>query len=228
MRKAGRYAPLDRHTMITSADFKKQIAKPFGQEMRQFGFKGTGFKYHQETDEYLIAVYIDPSRWGGSCSAGFAIHPKQVDKNSMGKLDIKKIKSYQYEFKMGLTKYARGEKWEYANDEATNLITLTKILKSIKSKAFPVIEKFKETPNILELFEINELTNFHNNWTKKTGVFISTTEVRFAWAMTLIFESKKPHKAKQFAKWGVENLGDTDNDWFGKADFDRVLKNNGA
>ena len=59
-------------------------------------------------------------------------------------------------------------------------------------------------------------------------VFISTTEVRFAWAMTLIFEDKKPHKAKQFAKWGVENLGDTDNDWFGKADFDRVLKNNGA
>lgn len=186
--------------MITTADFKKQIAKPFGREMRNHGFKGTGFEYKQETDDYLIAIYIDPGRWGGSCSAGFAIHPKQVDKNSMGKLDIRKISSYQYEFKMGLTKYARGEKWEYTDDEATNLKTLNKILKAIKSKAFPVIDKFKETPNILELFEVDELKNFHDNWSEKTGVSISTTEVRFAWAMTLIFENKKPQKAKQFAK----------------------------
>lgn len=34
--------------MITAADFKKQIAKPFGQEMRRHGFKGTGFNYYQE------------------------------------------------------------------------------------------------------------------------------------------------------------------------------------
>ena len=223
-----RYAPLYRHTMITTAEFKKQIAKSFGQEMRQYGFKGTGFEYHQETDDFLIAVYIDSSRWGGSCSAGFAIHPKQVDKDSEGKLDLKKINSYQYEFKMGLTKYARGEKWQYADDEATNLLTLTKILNSIKRKAFPVIEKFKVTPNILDLFEVSELENVHKNWTKKTGVSIVTSDVRFAWAMTLIFENKKPLKARQFAKWGLENLGDTDNDWFGKADFDRVLKNNGA
>src|SRR6185312_414041 len=99
--------------MITTVDFKKQIAKPFGHEMRLHGFKGIGLEYKQETDEYLFAIYIDPSRWGGSCSAGFAIHPKHVDKNSMGKLDIKKISSYQYEFKMGLTKYPRGEKWQY-------------------------------------------------------------------------------------------------------------------
>jgi hypothetical protein len=76
--------------MITTAEFKKQVAKPFGQEMRRLGFKGTGFEYYQETDDFLFAVFIVPSRWGGSCSAGFAVHPKEVDKNSQGKLVLQK------------------------------------------------------------------------------------------------------------------------------------------
>ena len=212
--------------MITTADFKKQIAKRFGQEMRLHGFKGTGFEYRLETCDYLIAIYIDPSRWGGSCSAGFAIHPKQIDKNSMGKLDIMKISSFEYEFKMGLSKHARREKWEYAEDESSNLITLDKILTSIKDKAFSVIKKFNEMPNILESFNIEELKNFHDNWTKKTGVWISTTDIRFAWAIALIFEKKRPQKAKEFAKWGLRNLGDAGDEWFGKADFERITKVN--
>lgn len=146
----------------------------------------------------------------------------------MGELDIKKMSSYKYEFKMGLTKFVRGERWEYGNDETSNLMILEKILKSIKIKALPVINKFKETPNILELFEIEELQSFQNNWTKKTGVTILTTDIRFAWAMTLIFETRNPKKAKQFATWGLKQCGDNEDDWFGTADFRRVLKNNNA
>lgn len=90
--------------MITTADFKRQIAKPFGQEMRMHGYKGTRFEYLQETDNYFIAVNIDPSRWGGSCSAGFAVHPKQVDHDYYGEINFEKLKTYQYEFKMSLGK----------------------------------------------------------------------------------------------------------------------------
>jgi hypothetical protein len=209
--------------MITTADFKKQIAKPFGQEMRLYGFKGTGFEYLQNTEDYLIAVYIDPSRWGGSCSAGFAIHPIQVDKDYNGKKDLTKLKTYQYEFKFSLTKFARGEKWEYNNDEATNLLTLSKIMDVIKNKAFPVIEKFKATPNILEQFEVTEMNKFHDNWGKRAGIFIATTDLRFAWAMTIIFENKNLQKAKEFAEWAVSHPDNSNTEWFGNKDFRRVL-----
>ena len=215
--------------MITTTDFKKQIAKPFGQEMRLYGFKGTGFEYVQETVDYLIVIYIDPSRWGGSCSAGFAIHPKQIDKDHNGKRDLTKLKTFQYELKFGFTKNAREEQWEYADDEATNLATLCKIVDTIKNQAFPVIQKFKSTPNILDQFEVTEMNKFHDNWTKRTGVFISTTDVRFAWAMTIIFENKNLEKAKQFARWALSQPDVGDEEWFGDKDFHRVLtKNKGA
>jgi Domain of unknown function (DUF4304) len=209
--------------MITTAEFKKQIAKPFGQEMRRNGFKGTGLEYFQETKDYLIAVSITPGRWGGNCSAGFAIHPKQIDKNYYGKLNLKKLKIYQYEFKMSLTRYARGEWWDYSDDEFTNLETLAKIVMSIKKKAFPVIEKFKTTPTILEQFDVSEMDNFHSQWAKKAGVSIATTDLRFAWAMTVIFENKNLFKAKQFANWFTSKVDDSDDDWFGNKDIARVI-----
>jgi hypothetical protein len=215
--------------MITAKDFKKQIAKPFGIEMRQHGFKGTGFEYFKQTDDYLIAVYISPSRWGGSCTVGFAIHPKQVDKDSDGKIDLTKLKLYRYEFKMGTTKEARGEWWDFSDEEQTNLVTLAQILKSIKQVAFPVIERLTINSVILDAFDVTEMDKFHENWTRKTGVSIATTDLRFAWAMTLVFEKKNPDKAKQFAEWGLSQLEENDRDWFGLKDFERVLsKNNDA
>jgi hypothetical protein len=212
--------------MITTEDFKKHISKPFGDEMRLYGFKGTGFDYFQETLDLLISVYIVPGRWGGNCTAGFAIHPKRINKNSAGTFDIKKLKHYNYEFKMGLTEQNPGHIWDYANDKATNLKTLSNIITSLKDKAFPVIDQFKATPNILEQFGIDELDDFHYNWTKKTGVTIATSEMRFAWATTLFLEEKNISKARQFAKWGLSKI---DEDWFGEVDFERVMStNNGA
>src|SRR5215203_7177215 len=149
--------------MIATSNVKRQIAKPFGQQMRMYGFKGTGFDYRQETNGYLIAVYIDPSRWGGSCSAGFAVHPKQVDHDYYGNINIEKLKTYQYEFRMSLAEDPNGPSWKYADDEKMNLDTLAKILETITRVAFPVIEQFKASPSILELFELNEMTNFHEN-----------------------------------------------------------------
>jgi Domain of unknown function (DUF4304) len=215
--------------IISTADFKKHIAKAFGNEMRGHGYKGTGFEYSQETEDLLIAVYIEAGRWGGNCSVGFAIHPKQIKKNPDGKLDLKNLKIYQYEFKMSLTKYARGEWWDYTDDESTNLETLKKIMTSIKQKAFPAIEQFKATPNILETFEVTEMDDFHKNWTKKTGVSIGTTDTRFAWAMTILFENRNPLKAKSFANWVLANSHNRDDKWFGNKDLNRVLtRNNGG
>ena len=214
--------------MITTSDFKKQIGKTFGQEMRAFGFKGTGFEYFKETEEFLIAVYIDSGRWGGKCTAGFAIHPKVIDKDSEGILNLQKLKIYQYVFKMPLTVYARGESWNYSDIETENIQTVNKIITSIKKIAFPVIKQFTDTPNFLDLYDISDLDDFYNQWIKKTGVFISSSELVFARVMTNYFEKKNIQKAKQFAKWGLSQPIINDKIWFGQIDFERVANHNSA
>jgi hypothetical protein len=210
--------------MITTAEFKKQVGKTFGNEMRKLGFKGSGFDYYRETDDYLFAIWIE-SRWGGSCSTGLAIHPKQVDKNSEGKLNLEKLKIHQYEFKLSLSGQGRSDRCEYSDEKEQNQKTINEIIVYIKEKAVPAMELFTAKPNILDGFKVSELKNFHNNFIKKTGTSIATTEVRFAWAMTLIFENKDLVKARQFAQYGVNQLDDNAS-WFGMADFKRVLSEN--
>jgi hypothetical protein len=212
--------------MITTAEFKKQVGKTFGSEMRKLGFKGSGFDYHRETDDYLFAIWIE-SRWGGSCSTGLAIHPKQVDKNSEGKLNLEKLKIHEHEFKLSLSGRGRSDRWEYSDEKEQNEKTINEIVVYIKEKALPVMELFTAKPSILDRFNVSELKSFHNNFTRKTGTSIATTELRFSWAMTLIFENKDSLKARHFAEYGVSQL-DEDDSWFGMADFKRVLSENNA
>ena len=211
--------------MITATEFIKQIAKPFGVEMRKQGFKGSGLEYQRDDGDYLTAVYIVPSRWGGKCTAGFAIHPKAITKNYKGRLNLNKLKIRDFEFKMTLTDYAMGEWWNYSDDEFNNLATLNDIIITIKRKAFPVIEQFVDQPNILETFEIAEMADFHENWLKKTGVFLATVDSQFAWAMTLIHESRNLAKAKQFANWLLSYNKDCG--WYTE-DLKRVVTTNNS
>ena len=214
--------------MITTAEFKKQIGKAFGNEMRKLGFKGTGFDYNKETDNFLYTVFIEGSRWGGQCTVGAAVHPKQIDRNSGGIIDLRKLKIYDYEFKLSLWDYARGDWWEYSDSLENNIDILNKIVERIKDKAIPTFNLFEASPNILDEFEVSDLDNFHQVFIRKTGLAIATTEIRFAWAMTLIFEKSNPTKAKQFAKYGYTKLSKVDT-FFGKSDFKKVLsENNGA
>ena len=54
---------------------------------------------------------------------------------------------------------------------------------------------------------------------------LMTTEIRFAWALTKIYEQRNPIKAKQFAKFGLSKL-DSTSTFIGKPDFEKALTNN--
>lgn len=87
----------------------------------------------------------------------------------------------------------------------------------------PLAQKLLLKANVKSVRDHHSTFFRTRHWTKRTGVTVSTTNVRFAWAMTIIFENKNLDKAKKFAKWGLSNLTISDNEWFGKVDFERVL-----
>jgi Domain of unknown function (DUF4304) len=212
--------------MTSTPEFKRQVSKLFGAEMRKLGFKGTGFTYNKETENFLVAVHLEGNRWGGSsCSACFAVHPKSIRKNSRGDLDLKKLPHHRYEFKMGLWDYARGEAWEYSNLEEENLQIIQEIVARIKAKAIPVIELYCATPGLLDTFEISDMADFHDNYVKKTGTSIATTDTRFAWAMAMIFEHTNLPKAKLFAEYCLSaSDAPRENTFFGQPDLERISK----
>jgi hypothetical protein len=216
--------------MITSVDFKKHISKTLSSYLKDLGFKGSGFNYLMDTDNFVFAIGIQASQHGGQCCAEFGIQPKSIDTSGFEKLDFKKLKYFNCEFRTRLAPTGQSDKWwKYSENEQGNLQIVNEIIELIKNRALPIIQLFEDNPNILETIELADLDNLYVNVPKKLlGMNLATTDIRFAWAMTKALAKTNPTKAKMFAEYGLSKL-DSSSTFMGKQDFERILtENNGA
>jgi hypothetical protein len=209
--------------MITAADFKKHISKTLSENMKSVGFKGSGFRYFSETNDFIFVTAIQASQWGGQCCVEFGIQPKVLEIFGGKNTDAKRIKHYECEFRTRILKKDGKQWWEYSDDEESNIETANDIFNSIRTQALPIINLFKDEADILDKVELSDLDNIFKSLPKKfAGMVLMTTDIRFAWAMTKIFEKKNLEKARQFAKYGLSKL-DSSSTFMGKQDFENVL-----
>lgn len=216
--------------MISASDFKKQISKTLAGHLKTLGFKGSGFNYIMDSDNFIFTIGIQASQWGGQCCAEFGIQPKDIDSFGDHKIDFKKLKYYQCEFRTRLATNNGSDKWwQYSDDPEKNIEIANQIFDIIRKQIVPIIDLFKSDPFVLDSIEVSDLNNiFKYVAIKLGGMSLMTTDIRFAWALTKIYEKRSLDKAKQFAKFGLSKLDDTST-FIGKVDFERVLRqNNGA
>lgn len=216
--------------MISAAEFKKQISKTLAGHLKTLGFKGSGFNYIMDSDNFVFTIGVQASQWGGQCCAEFGIQPKDIDSFGDHKVDFKKLKYYHCEFRTRLaTKNGSDQWWKYSDDEEKNVQVANQIFEIIVRQVVPIIELFKNDEFVLDRIEVSDLNNIFKYVADKLGgLSLMTTDIRFAWALTKIYEKRNLDKAKQFAKFGLSKLDDTST-FIGKVDFERVLQqNNGA
>lgn len=210
--------------MITAADFKKHISKKLAGDLRTLGFKGSGFNYLLDTDDFIFTIGIQASQYGGQCCAEFGIQPKEIDSFGDHQIDLKKLKYYNCEFRTRLSKKNGVDQWwKYSDDEQTNIEIADGIFSIIKKDILPFIDRFKSAPYILDKIEITDLDNIFKSVPEKlVGMTLMTTEIRLAWALTKIYAKRDLTRAKQFAKFGLSKL-DSSSPFKGKTDFENVL-----
>ena len=216
--------------MIAAVDFKKHISKTLSGHLRELGFKGSGFNYLMDTDDFVFTIGIQASQYGGQCCAEFGIQPKSVDTNGFEKLDFKKLKYYSCELRTRIAPTGKGDKWwKYSESENENINIAIEISNLIKEQYVVVINAFKNNPNILETIDTYDLENMYQRIPRKlNGMRISTSNVRFAWFLVKAFEKNNLEKAKEFARYGLSKLEPSDK-FFAKNDFEQILtENNGS
>jgi hypothetical protein len=103
--------------MISAAEFKKQIKKPLAGQLKTLGFKGSGFNYIMDSDNFIFTIGIQASRWGGQCCVEFGIQPKDIVSIGERKIDFKKLRYFQCEFRTRLaTNDGSDQWWDYSDD----------------------------------------------------------------------------------------------------------------
>ena len=211
--------------MILTKEFKRQIAKLLGVEMRKLGFKGTGFTYKKQDPNFLYLVLVAPGTWGSYCTLHFYIHAKEITKNSIGPINLENLRWLHYEFRILLYETACGKRWEFKDNEFDNLVTLQEIIADIRTRVMPIIQRFQQNPGPLDAFTVADLENTSKSCRRHIGTELLTTHIRLAWTLAIVFEFKDPEKAARFAEYGLAQL-DPDNTFFGRPDFMRISHQN--
>ena len=219
--------------MITSEQFKRHISKSLSEKLKKLGFKGSGFNYKKESKDFFFVIGIQANLSGGSCCVELGIQPKEITENFGHTIDFKKLKHYDCEFRMRLTKILNkkwwnfsnkkvdNQWWEYSNSEKENIKTTKSIFESIKTQAIPIIASFENENYILDNLNKDDLTNPEN---KIGGLNLIGTETRLIWALSKIYEKRNLQKALEYAKLGLLKL-DKNDKFLGKEDFENIINN---
>ena len=178
---------------------------------------------HVHEDTHTVFYKSPPLGWSVLCRAWYS--SRGIDSSGNNKIDLKNLKYYSCEFRQRLWRKDPADQWwQYSDDPELNIQVAEHIFHSIKEQALPIIQLFKTEPYILDSIEVSDLSNIYKNVaTKLGGMILMTTDIRFAWALTKIFEKRNPEKAIQFAKFGLSKL-DASSIFIGKVDFERVVR----
>ena len=211
--------------MISAAEFKKHISQTLVGHLRTLGFKGSGFNYLLDSDNFIFTIGIQASQHGGQCCAELGIQPKEIDNSGEHQIDFKKLKHYNCEFRTRLSKKNRGDQWwKFSDNEQKNIEIANEIFAIIQKDILPIMNLFRSAPYVLDRIEIEDLENIYKSIPGKlAGMTLMTSNTRLAWALTKVYEKRDLKKAKQFAKFGLSQL-ENSNTFFGKSDFEKILK----
>ncbi|NII28263.1 DUF4304 domain-containing protein [Pseudoflavitalea sp. X16] len=210
--------------MIAASDFKKHISKTLAGHLRTLGFKGSGFNYLMDTDDFVFTIGVQASQWGGQCCAEFGIQPKAIDGIGEYKIDFRKLKYSECEFRTRLTNNNKSDQWwQYSDDPEKNIQVANEMFSIVVNQAVPIMDLFKNKDYIFDKIEVSDLDNIYKNVSSKLGgMDLMTTDIRLAWALTKIYEKRDVARAKQFARFGLSKLEPTST-FIGRTDFEKVL-----
>jgi hypothetical protein len=211
--------------MISSSEFKKHISKELSGQLKKLGFKGSGFDYRQETENFIFVLGIQASQYGGQCCAEYAFHPKIIEDNRFKKIDLKKIKYYQCEFRARLHYPTKGDTWwKYSDKEHKNIEIAHEIVTLVKDIFLPVITLLSNTSCSLDNIEITDLDSMKKVAAKLNGMSPMTSDLRLAWVLTKYFEKTNLLKAKTFAEYALFKSESIPN-FFGRPYLEKIIEN---
>ncbi|MFY7669687.1 DUF4304 domain-containing protein [Tenacibaculum sp. MEBiC06402] len=210
---------------MTTQEFRKQIGRYLGTKIREFGFKGSGFNYIMDSDNFVFTIGLQANRYGGSFCVELGIHPKEITNNGFEDLDFKKLKYYNCEFRTRLAKEGKGDRWwNYTDSESKNFEIIDDVILYISKYALPIINGLKSDTGLLERVKISDIKNrFIPIPDFKGGLTPMTTDIRLAWALAVIVEKSNPKKSLEFAKYGMKH-DKSPSTFFGTKDLKRIIE----
>lgn len=187
---------------MDAASFKKLINKYFSPNIRELGWKGSGFNFYELTENHVINIFgIQGSWYGGSVCCETAIHFDFLPELS-GKTDPKKISYASCLIRQRLSPTGEGDyHWNFKKMEEDNIKSVNEIWKAFTEFGLDFYNDFSNFPHPFDLIRPEDI---NPNNRKLLDKYFILNFIDFIWLLKEInILLGKNDVAKNFSDLGI-------------------------
>ena len=189
---------------MNASEFKKLVNKHFSPNIRELGWKGSGFHFYQQNPNHVVNIFGMQGSWlGGSVCCETAINFDFLRDLAHKEIAINKKTYASCLIRERLSFRGEGDwHWRFSNKEENNLNSINQIWEAFKTYGLKFYNDFANFPYPFDIIRPEDVsTKDHYQILNKYSI---PNRIHFAWLLKEInlFIGKK-ELANQFAEFGM-------------------------
>jgi hypothetical protein len=190
---------------MNANDFKKLINKDFSPNIRQLGWKGSGFHFYQSNANHIVNIFGIQGSWsGGSVCCETAIHFDFIPDLAHKEIDISKTTYASCVIRNRLSPTGDGDyHWKFRDNAEDNIKSVNQIWDTFKIYGLTFYKDFVNFPFPFDAIKLHDLKA--NNNFKLLGKYYINNSIHFAWLLKEInLFIGRQQIAKEFSGYGLD------------------------
>ena len=192
---------------MNASDFKKLSNKHLAPEIRELGWKGSGFHFYQHNPNHVVNIFgIQGSWYGGSVCCETAIHFDFIPDLASKEIDISKTTYASCIVRKRLSPKGVGDyHWTFKDKEEDNIKSLNQIWEAFKTHGMTFYNDFANFPYPFDTIKPQDL-RLNDNYRILNEYYV-TNQIDLAWLLKKInLFIGREEKAKEFSEIGLTKV----------------------
>jgi hypothetical protein len=192
---------------MNAGEFRKLANKYFSPNIRQLGWKGSGFHFYKHDSNHVVNIFGIQGAWyGGSVCCETAIHFDFIPDLAQKEIDIPKISYASCLIRKRLSPKAVGDHhWTFRDNEEDDIKSVNQIWEAFKTHGTNFYNDFANFPYPFDAINVNDLKTNPNY--KLLDKYYITNSINFTWLLKEInLFIGKPDIAKEFSMYGLSQM----------------------
>ncbi|HSZ85876.1 MAG TPA: DUF4304 domain-containing protein [Puia sp.] len=192
---------------MVANNFKKLVNKNLAPDIRQLGWKGSGFHFYQPNSNHVVNIFGLRGAWyGGSVCCETAIHFDFIQDLAHKQIDISKTTYASCVIRKRLSPKGTGDyHWILRDTEEENIKSINQIWGAFKTHGLAFYNDFANFPYPFDIIQPQDLEK--NNQYLILNKYYLHNQIHLAWLLKEInLFIGRQEKAKEFATFGLTEV----------------------
>lgn len=190
---------------MNASEFKKLINKTFATNIRQLGWKGSGFHFYKADPNHIVNIFGLQGSWtGGDVCCETAIHFDFIPDLAHNDINLSRTTYASCIIRQRLSPKGEGDyHWAFHDGVEQNLKSINQIWESFMTHGFRFYSDFEDFPKPFDSIKPSDIENSRNY--RLLGKYYVMNHIELVWLLKEInvFIGRNP-TAKEFASLGLK------------------------